>query len=61
VRVRGGGKVDITWNDGRLTELRLQSEHAMKYLVTYGDQSAEVRLQAGKTIVLDSSFHRLSK
>ena len=26
VRVRGGGKVDIAWKDGRLTELRLQSD-----------------------------------
>ena len=28
VRVRGGGKVDIVWKDGRLTQLTLQSPRA---------------------------------
>jgi alpha-L-fucosidase 2 len=31
VRVRGGGKVEIVWNDGRLTELRVRSDRAVKY------------------------------
>lgn len=61
LRVRGGGKVDITWKDGRLTELRLQSDHAMKYRVSYGDQSAEVQIQPGKSIVMDGALHRIGE
>ena len=57
VRVRGGGKVDIAWKEGRLTELRLQSDHAIKYRVSYGGNSAQVQMQPGKPTVLDSSLH----
>jgi alpha-L-fucosidase 2 len=39
VRVRGGGKVEIVWNDGRLTELRVRSDRAVKYRIRYGDNS----------------------
>ena len=57
VRVRGGGKVDLTWNEGRLTELRLQSDHATKYRVHYGDQSAEIHVGPHKPMVLDGALH----
>jgi alpha-L-fucosidase 2 len=57
VRVRGGGKVDIAWKDGRLTEITLQSEHAKKYAISYGDQSAEVQIKPGNLVVLDGSLH----
>lgn len=58
VRVRGGGKVDISWKAGQLTEFCLQSKHATKYRVIYGDRSAEVRVNAGKEIVLNNELHR---
>jgi alpha-L-fucosidase 2 len=61
VRVRGGGKVDITWQGGRLTELRLQSGHAKKYRISYGDQSVEAQLQPGKPIVLDNALHKIGQ
>jgi alpha-L-fucosidase 2 len=48
VRVRGGGKVDIAWKEGQLTELKLQSDHAVKYRISYGAHSAEVQIQPGK-------------
>lgn len=56
LRVRGGGKVDIAWHDGRLTEFKLQSARAMKYRVSYGDQSVEVRVGAGKAVVLNEKL-----
>lgn len=59
VRVRGGGKVDITWKEGRLTELRLQSDHTMKYRVLYGDRSADVQIEPGKPVVLDEALHTI--
>jgi alpha-L-fucosidase 2 len=59
VRVRGGGKVDIVWKEGRLTELRLQSDHATNYRVSYGDESAEAQVEPGKPIVLDGALHAI--
>ncbi|MGB7844845.1 MAG: glycoside hydrolase family 95 protein [Candidatus Acidiferrum sp.] len=56
VRVRGGGKVDIAWNEGRLTELRLQSDQAKKYRLSYGDRAAEIQIKVGRTIVLDGTL-----
>jgi alpha-L-fucosidase 2 len=54
VRVRGGGKVDIAWKEVRLTELKLQSDHAVKYHISYGAHSAEVQIQPGKPTLLDN-------
>ncbi len=59
VRVRGGGKVDIVWKDGRLTELSLQSDRAITYRVLYGDQSVEARIKPRKPVVLDGALHRI--
>ena len=61
VRVRGGGKVDITWKDGRLTELRLQSDRAVKYRILYGGKSSETQLKPGKAVVLDGALHSIGK
>ena len=61
VRVRGGGKVDITWKDGRLTELRLQSDRAVKYRILYGGKSSEMQLKPGKAVVLDGALHPIGK
>jgi alpha-L-fucosidase 2 len=57
VRVRGGGRVDLAWNEGRLTELKLQSDHATKYRLHYGDQSAEIHAGPRKPMVLDGALH----
>jgi len=59
VRVRGGGKVDLRWKEGRLTELRLQSDRAIRYRVLYGDQSAEVQIKPGRPAVLDGALHTI--
>ncbi|MBZ5670140.1 MAG: hypothetical protein LAO04_10460 [Acidobacteriia bacterium] len=59
VRVRGGGKLDITWKEGQLTERRLQSDRAKKYRVSYGDRSAEVQIEPGKPLVLDGGLHTI--
>ncbi|MGE5326916.1 MAG: glycosyl hydrolase family 95 catalytic domain-containing protein, partial [Deltaproteobacteria bacterium] len=61
VRVRGGGKVDITWKGGQLTELRLQSDRAVKYRVRYGERSAEAQLRPGKPIALDGALHPMGR
>ena len=59
VRVRGGGKVDMAWKEGRLTQLRLESDHAVTYRVNYGDALAEAQIEPGKPVVLDGALHRI--
>ncbi len=61
VRVRGGGKADIEWKAGRLTELRLQSDQAKKYRISYGNQAAEIQIEVGKPIVLDGTLHTVGQ
>ncbi len=58
VRLRGGGKADIAWEQGRLTEFRLQSDYATNYRIHYGDRSAEIRISPGKPVVFDWTLHR---
>ena len=58
LRVRGGAKVDITWKGGRLTEFGLRSDRAVKYRVTYGSNTADVRVQPESAIRLDGSLRR---
>ena len=58
VRVRGGGKVDITWKDGKLTDFRLQADHAAKYRVKYGDKAVDVQVQPGKAIRFNGALQQ---
>jgi alpha-L-fucosidase 2 len=57
VRVRAGGKLDIEWKDGRLTMLRMRADHAQRYRVVYGGRTAEVKLQPGRSVILDGMLH----
>jgi alpha-L-fucosidase 2 len=61
VRVRGGGRIDIAWSGGRLTEIRLQAEHPVKYQVIYGDRSVELSLQGNKSQVLDGALRKVER
>lgn len=49
VRVRGGGRVDMSWKEGRLTQLTLSSDRAATYAIAYGNHVAQVRLAAGES------------
>ncbi len=59
VRVRSGGKVDVTWKAGRLTELRVRSDRAVKYRIRYGDNTVDLQIQRAKPITLDGTLHRV--
>jgi alpha-L-fucosidase 2 len=59
VRVRGGGTADVTWSQGRLTELTLKAAWPAKYHVIYGDRAADVVLRPGKPVALDGTLHRI--
>jgi alpha-L-fucosidase 2 len=57
VRVRGGGKVQIVWDKGRLVKLTLETDHASRYQITYGGASANLESKPGAPGVLDGSLH----
>jgi alpha-L-fucosidase 2 len=60
VRVRGGGKVDIVWNGGRLTELRVRSDRAVEYRIRCGDNTVNLETRRDKPITLDGKLHRIA-
>jgi len=61
VRVRGGGRVDIAWEQGRITRLSVEADHAGHYRVLYGDQSADVTLRPGKRVLFDGALHMVAR
>lgn len=57
VRVRGGAKVDIEWKDGTLSKFAIQSARGIKYHLSYGKETADIQIQPGKPVVLDTHLH----
>jgi alpha-L-fucosidase 2 len=56
VRVRGGGKADITWKEGQLTDFRLQADHDVRYRVVYNGKTADITVRPNRPVILDSSL-----
>ncbi len=56
VRVRGGGKADISWKDGHLTDFRLQTSREARYHVIYNGKSANVLAQRNKPVILNGAL-----
>ncbi len=49
---RGGFEVEMSWDDGRLTQAVIHSKSGLPCKVVCGDQSWEVRTKAGKSYPL---------
>jgi hypothetical protein len=49
------------WKQGRLTELRVQSDHAAQYQVLYAGNQTQLKLKPGRTALLDASLHTPSQ
>jgi alpha-L-fucosidase 2 len=56
LRAMGGVVVGLTWNQGRLSELRLRPERDGAVEVRYGTNSRQLRLRAEEQITLDGSL-----
>lgn len=61
VRVRGGARVSLTWDKGRLTSLTLECARPVRYRVDYGEQSRDLRLTPGEPFSLDGSLEPIRK
>jgi alpha-L-fucosidase 2 len=56
LRAMGGVTVGVTWKAGRMTELRILSEHDGVVRVRYGSVIRELQMKAGAREVLDESL-----
>jgi alpha-L-fucosidase 2 len=56
LRVRGGFEVDVAWNKGKLTNIKIKSVGGRMATVRYGDRTAEIQLKPGQGIQLDPDF-----
>ncbi len=60
VRVRGGGTVDLTWKEGRLTGFRLQVSHDTRYRVVYDGKATYISAERSTPVLLDGSLQTVS-
>jgi len=49
LRARGGFEVDIEWQNGKLVECRVRSQHGNLVTVRYGNQTKELNLKKGES------------
>ena len=57
VRLRGGGKADLVWKQGKLVQFRLHITRSARYQVVYNGRTVEVSTQPNKLLVLDGDLH----
>jgi len=53
LRARGGFEVDMSWKDGRLTEVVIHSRSGLPCRVVYGDKTWELETTAGRPYQLE--------
>ena len=61
LRVRGGFEVDMAWDGGKLTQVKIKSDGGRKAAIRYGDRTAEIQLKPGAAVQLDSELQPASK
>lgn len=58
LRARGGYEIDIFWEDGKLTELKIKSLLGKPCKITYNDHSKELTIEKGQVVVLDKNLEK---
>ncbi|MFB9054832.1 glycoside hydrolase N-terminal domain-containing protein [Formosa undariae] len=58
LRARGGFEIDITWKEGKLTDVVIYSESGLPCKVTYNGKVWESKTKAGKSYTLNQSLKR---
>jgi len=61
LRTRGGFEVDLAWNGGKLTRIKIHSVGGRKTTIRYGDHTVEIKLKPGGTVQLQAGLQRAAK
>ncbi|HEU5069951.1 MAG TPA: glycoside hydrolase family 95 protein [Verrucomicrobiae bacterium] len=59
LRARGGFEVEVAWNEGKLTHVKIKSVGGREATVRYGDRTTEIQLKPGRTIQLNQALERI--
>ena len=60
LRARGGFELEIAWDGGKLTDVKIQSSGGRKAVIRYGNHTAEIELKTGDAVRLNSELKRAS-
>lgn len=61
LRARGGFTVDEKWQDGKLISATIHSELGEPCRVVYGGKTVDLKIEKGKSVMLDAGLKRVSK
>ena len=60
LRARGGFEIDLAWDGGKLTNVKIKSVGGRTATVRYGDRTTEIKLKSGGTVQLNAELQRAS-
>jgi alpha-L-fucosidase 2 len=61
LRARGGFEIEIAWDGGKLTNVKIQSVGGHKAVVRYGSRTAQPELKIGEAVRLNAELQRVPK
>jgi alpha-L-fucosidase 2 len=59
LRARGGFEVDLAWDGGKLTRVKIRSVGGRQAIVRYGSRTMEIKTKSGETVQLNSELQRI--
>jgi len=59
LRARGGFEIDLAWDGGKLTSVKIKSVGGRKATLRYGSQTAEIELKPGHEVRLNPGLQRV--
>jgi len=60
LRARGGFEVDVAWDGGKLTSVKIKSVGGRAATIRYGEHTTEIKLKSGGTVQLNSDLRSAS-
>jgi alpha-L-fucosidase 2 len=61
LRARGGFEIDLAWDGGKLSNVKIKSVGGRKAVLRYGSRTAEIEVKPGKEIRLNAELEPMTK
>lgn len=61
LRARGGFEIDLAWDGGQLTNVKIKSVGGRTATIRYGNRTTEIKLKSGGTVQLNSELQSATK